>query len=94
MTKRYYAARHTHGREFAYPDGWTAYTFETRKERDDFVYESNSDDSCSGYNQRSEAVSRNTARRIAGSNVKEELLDSGGAALIPSETYYNPHYWG
>ena len=47
---RYYAARHTHDLTFAYPDGWTAYVFNTRKDRDNWIYDTNSDDSRMGHN--------------------------------------------
>jgi len=92
---RYYAARHTHDLTFAYPDGWTAYVFNTRKDRDNWIYDTNSDDSRMGHNQRSEAVTRDVARKIAGSRVRETpMADDNGHMLIEDNGYYNPHYWG
>jgi hypothetical protein len=101
-----YAARHTHGVEFAYPDGWTAYVFDCRADRNAWVSKCNSNDQRKGYDQRSEAITRNVARRISGSRTYEGMSitrgDCGyttetdvivGHMLETNESYYNPHYW-
>ncbi len=102
----YYAARHVLGREFAYPDGWAAYVFDDRHDRDSWVHECNSEDSRLGHNQCSEAVSRKIARRISGDRVQEGTPitrgDCGyttdmdiivGHMLEQYENYCNPRFW-
>jgi hypothetical protein len=91
--KRYYAARHTHSIEFVYPDGWTVFVFDSKKDRDNFVEDSNNWDLSHGYNLRTEHVTREIARKIAGSRVKEVAIDNG-YMLDVDTSYYNPHYWG
>lgn len=95
MTKHYYAARHTHDRMFAYPDGWTVYVFDNRQDRDNWVDACNSDDCRNGCNQRAEIVTRDIARRIAGNNVVESLDCAGNCKmLIHNDGYYAVRYWG
>jgi hypothetical protein len=102
----YYAARHAYGLDFAYPTGWTAYVFDDRKDRDAWVDDCNSHDNRSGYNPRSETISRKIAQRISGSRTCEghpitrgdcgyttEVDVIVGHMLETYEGYYNPNYW-
>ncbi len=90
---KFYAARHTHGTEFAYPDGWTAYVFPTKKDRDDFVHETNTEDSRSGHNQRSEPITRKIAQRIADDRTKEVDLQGYNGVRLERDDSYSTHYW-
>lgn len=97
MIKKYYAGRHVLGREFVYDQGWTVYVFNGKQERDNFVIETNRKDYMRGYSPRSETISRDIAKKIAGSRVKEVSipnLNFNGMMLVNYEGYYNPYYWG
>jgi hypothetical protein len=106
-TRRFYAARHTHDRMFAYPEGWTAFTFFSREARDGWVEASNEYDYRHGYNPCAEACTRDDARKISGSRTCEGAsitrsecgLDGNpdvvvGYTLETADGYYNPYYWG
>jgi hypothetical protein len=98
--KHYYAARHVLSRNFTYESGWTVFEFESEKDADDWVYETNSQDSRNGYNQRSERITREIARNITGSRTKrcEPVINNSGLIvgymLEKDLSYYNPYYWG
>jgi hypothetical protein len=95
MSKKFYAGRHVLGREFSYESGWTVYVFDSKKDRDNWVYEMEREDYQRGYSPRSEAISRDIARRIAGSRVKEVWNEDGTVGRLEEDNgYYNPHYWG
>jgi len=103
MAKKWYAARHSHGLEFAYDGGgWTVYEFDSHADRERWVYETNTWDSRNGYNQRSEVIDRRIARLITGSRTRQSRdnvaeLDGSivGIALeYDGQSYYNPRYWG
>lgn len=96
MNRHYYAARHTHGRDFSYDGGgWTAYTFESKAERDAFVAETNDNDRRAGYNARSESCTRDDARKIAGSRVKEVRIPKYlTGRMLDYDVSYPANYWG
>ena len=60
-TKHFYAAKHYYGIEFG-NDYSTLFRFESAKERDEFVDDSNYEEAASG-SIKTEAVTRNEARR-------------------------------
>lgn len=60
-TKHFYAAKHYYGIEFC-NDYSTLFRFESAKERDEFVDDSNYEESSNG-SIKTEAVTRNEARR-------------------------------
>ncbi len=87
MAKKFYAGSHYLGKNFSYDtDGWTVFVFETKEARDEFVNENT---------EKHEAITRDVARRIVGSNVQEAATATDGMSILePANGYYNANYWG
>lgn len=62
QARRYYAATHAYGIEFC-NDYMTLFRFDTRAERDEFVFDSNFREAGAYGGYRTEAVTRDEARR-------------------------------
>lgn len=63
MSKTYYAARHAYGTEFC-NDYTTLFRFATKAERDEFVFDSNFHEAGTYGGYRTEAVTRDRARKL------------------------------
>lgn len=76
--KHYYAGHNNYGTEFSYDgDGWTAYAFDTQKERDQWLEENG----CWDGRQVAEAITAKDAYKIAGVSSADELYQDTGSNL-------------